>query len=190
MERTWVQRHLATPQPAKPGPLPRAQHDRRDARVHADQRPDPEQGPGDARHQHVRPHVHAADQRDQHGRRAAHRTGHLGERPPHHRSQRSALGRADGVDPARHRRPRSGRRRGPPRWPSEHPRQQHPAVLLRQPTAGERRLQLGRADLHRAQRCRLRQRSVSSLPASLRRSSRTPTASFRPRLRARFRARP
>ena len=46
---------------------------------------------------------------------------------------------------------RSGRRRGPPRWPSEHPRQQHPAVLLRQPTAGEQRLQLGRADVHRAQ---------------------------------------
>ena len=109
--------------------------------------------------------------------------------PPHHRSQRAALGRADGVDPARHRHPRPGRRRGPPRRPSEHPRQQHPAVLLRQPTAGEQRLQLGRADVHRAQ-------AVDSDNVPLRRSrrhsgrsSRTPTASCRPRLRPRFRAR-
>ena len=51
-----------------------------------------------------------------------------------------------------------------PGWPSEHPRQQHPAVLLRQPTAGEQRLQLGRADVHRAQAVDSDARSVSSHP--------------------------
>jgi hypothetical protein len=155
-----IQRDLATAPSGQPtGPVPGAQHDQRDVDLHSDQRPDPQPRPGDARHQHVRAHLPAADQRGQHRRRPAHRTGHLGQRPADQRPERAGDRRAHGLDPARHGDPCPGRQPSAPGRSPEHPEQQHPAVLLRQSRPGQRRLR--------------------------RRSSRTPTACCSPRSRRR-----
>ena len=126
-------------------------------------------------------HLHAADQRVEHRGGAAHRAGHLGLGAPHDRSQRAGHRGADGLDPARHHHPRPGRRPGSLRRSAEHPGQQHPAVLLRQPGARQRRLQLGVPDVHRAQ-------PVSGHPVPLQGARRDPGHRQEPQQRAADRA--
>ena len=57
----------------------------------------------------------------EHRRRAAYRARHLGHRASHDRSERAGVGRAHGIDPARHRDPCSGRRRSASRRPQNIP---------------------------------------------------------------------
>ena len=98
-----------------------------DARLHQDQRPDPQPWPADARHQHVRHHLHAADLGDQQWRRPAHRTGDLGQRTAHHQPQRTHHRGPHGLDPARDGDPGAGDDPDPPGG-RRHPRQQHHPV--------------------------------------------------------------
>ena len=106
--RGRVQHHLASAPPLVPGPLPGAQPDHETLVFTADQRADPQPRPADARHQHVRDHLHAADLRDEQRHRAAHRARDLGRRPADERSERAGNGGAHGLDPARHGHPGPG----------------------------------------------------------------------------------
>ena len=135
----------------EPGPVPRAEPDDRDARLHQDQRPDSQPRTADARHQPVRHHLHAADLGDEQRHRPAHRARDLGECARHQQPGRADDRRADGLDPARHGDPRSGRDAVPERGSSPHPGQQHHPVRDRRQSSAQLTVRAGRAGVPGAQ---------------------------------------
>ena len=150
--------------------------------VHPDQRPDPQPRARDARHRHVRPHLHAADQRGEHRRRAAHRARDLGERPAHHRSQR-ARRRWCGWRRSRTA-PSSSPRASPrstPGGPQNIPDNNILPFFFGSPAPANSDFNSVAQTFTELESVASRPRSASSRPGSPRPSSRTPTACCRPR---------
>ena len=127
VDRPRLQCHLAAA-PGHSGSLPRAQRHQGHDRVHRDPGCDPKSRARDARHQHVRRHLHAADRRGEQRPRTAHRAGDLGVGACHEQPDPAGHSRSNGVDPSRHGDPRPGRAADAHRRSAPYPKQQHHAV--------------------------------------------------------------